>query len=586
MNASPFRRFLELTKPQRWRIFLGVALILAATLLMLPAPWILKLIIDRALPQKDMRFMVELLAAFTGLFILRAWLTLVRNRILQFAAMRIVCDLRIKLFAHLQSLSLRYSDTNQTGRTIGRITQDTSEVYTLTNGFLINIIADSVTVLCVLGFLYWIEWRLALAVTAVLPLFVVNYLHHRKRMRQESRTHRDNWDKVMGFLNERVAAARVIKSFAKEQDEISSFSSGINADYFNYSRIVMRNTKLAVVADLLGSLGALVVLAYGGWLVMQGRMQVGTLVAFNAYITFIFPPIVRFVDLSAIFQRANTSLENIFAMLDTKPEVSDQPGVPVLPVLRGEVEFRDVGFDYDLELPGKGRPRTLSNVSFVIPAGKVVAIVGPSGSGKSTIINLLARFYDVASGAVLVDGHDIRSVTTDSLRKQIGIVLQESVLFSGTLEDNIKYGRPGATREQVLDAATAANAHEFIVKLPDGYATVVGERGSKLSGGQRQRIAIARAILKDPRILIFDEATSALDTQSERLIQQAMERLMKSRTSFIIAHRLSTIQNADIILVMEQGRLAEMGTHAELLSKDGLYSRLHALQFKDPAITG
>lgn len=581
MNASPFRRFLDLTKPQRGPISLGILLILAATLLMLPAPWILKLIIDRALPEKDMSLMLKLLLAFIGLFALRAWLTLLRNRLLQFAAMRVCCDLRIKLFAHLQSLSLRYFDTNQTGRTIGRISQDTGEVYGLTNGFLINIIADSVTVVCVLGFLYWIEWRLALAVTAVLPLFVFNYLHHRKRMRLESRTHRDNWDQVMGFLNERVAAARVVKSFAKEQDEISSFASGINADYFNYSRIVMRNTKLAVVADLLASLGALVVLAYGGWLVMEGRMQVGTLVAFNAYITFIFPPIVRFVDLSTVFQRANTSLENIFSMLDTKPEVADLPGAPALPPLRGKVEFRDVGFDYDLDAPGKGRPRTLTNVSFTIPDGKIVAIVGPSGSGKSTIINLLARFYEVASGAVLVDGHDIRTVTTDSLRKQIGIVLQESVLFSGTLEDNIKYGRPDATREQILDAAHAANAHEFIVKLPDGYGTIVGERGSKLSGGQRQRIAIARAILKDPRILIFDEATSALDTQSERLIQQAMERLMQNRTSFIIAHRLSTIQNADIILVMDQGRLAEMGSHAELLTQGGLYAKLHALQFKD-----
>ncbi|MBC8041024.1 MAG: ABC transporter ATP-binding protein [Opitutaceae bacterium] len=583
MNASPFRRFLALTYPQRWPILLGVVLILAATLLMLPAPWILKLIIDRALPEQNMQLLFQLLIAFTGLFVLRAWLTLLRNRTLQFAAMRIVCDLRIKLFAHLQSLSLRYFDANQTGRTIGRITQDTGEVYNLTNGFLINLIADSVTVLCVLGFLFWIEWHLALAVTAVLPLFVVNYLYHRKRMRKESRAHRDNWDHVMGFLNERVAAARVVKSFAKEQSEISSFADNINADFLNFSRIVMRNTKLSVVADVLGSLGALVVLAYGGWLVMQGRMEVGTLVAFNAYITFVFPPIVRFVDLAALFQRANTSLENIFTMLDTQPEVSDVPGAPALPPLRGEVEFRGVGFDYDLEPPGKGRPRTLSNVSFTIPAGKVVAIVGPSGSGKSTIINLLARFYDAGSGAVLVDGHDIRTVTTESLRKQIGIVLQESVLFSGTLEDNIKYGRPDATREQVLDAAHAANAHEFIVKLPDGYATVVGERGSKLSGGQRQRIAIARAILKDPRILIFDEATSALDTQSERLIQQAMERLMKNRTSFIIAHRLSTIQSADIILVMEQGQLAEMGTHAELLAKGGLYAKLHALQFKDTA---
>ncbi|MFH1499077.1 MAG: ABC transporter ATP-binding protein [Verrucomicrobiota bacterium] len=583
MNPSPFRRFLTLALSQRWSILGGVSLILLATLLMLPAPWILKLIIDRALPENNLRLLMQLLGAFCGLFVLRAWFTLLRNRILQFSAMRLVCDLRIRVFAHLQSLSLRYFDTNQTGRTIARVTQDTNEVYQLTNGFLINLIADSVTVLCVLGFLFWIEWRLALAVTAVLPFFVLNYLYHRKRMRQESRVHRDNWDQVMGFLNERVAAARVIKSFAKEREEVSSFTSGINADYFNFSRVVLRNTKLSVVADLLGSLGALIVLAYGGWLVMQGRMQVGTLVAFNAYITFIFPPIVRFVDLAATFQRANTSLENLFTLLDTKPEVADAPGAPDLPAIRGEVEFREVSFDYELEPPGKGRPRTLSEVSFAIPAGKVVAIVGPSGSGKSTLINLIARFYDVASGAVLIDGHDTRTVTMNSLRGQIGIVLQESVLFSGTLEDNIKYGRPDATREEVLDAAVAANAHEFIAKLPDGYATVVGERGAKLSGGQRQRIAIARAILKDPRILIFDEATSALDTQSERLIQQAMDRLMQNRTSFIIAHRLSTIQNADIILVMDQGRLAESGTHADLLTRGGLYSKLHALQFKDPA---
>ena len=581
MSASPFRRFLGLAKPQRWPIFAGILLILASTLLLLPAPWIFKWIIDVALPHKDLRFLVQLLLAFTGLFLLRIWLTLARTRILQFAAMRIVCDLRIKLFTHLQSLSLRYFDANQTGRTIGRITLDTGEVYNLTNGFLINLIADSVTVACVLGFLYWIEWRLALAVTAVLPLFVVNYLYHRGRMRQESRTHRDNWDNVIGFLNERVAAARVVKSFATEPTEISSFAEGINADYFNFSRIVMRNSKLAIVADLLGSLGALLVLGYGGWLVIQGRMEVGTLVAFNAYITFIFPPIVRFVDLNAIFQRANTSLENVFAMLDTQPEVADLPAAATLPPLRGEVEFRDVSFDYDLDLPGMGRPRTLSNVSFTIPAGRVVAIVGPSGSGKSTLINLLARFYDAASGAVLVDGHDVCSVTTESLRRQIGIVLQESVLFSGTLEDNIKYGRPDATREQILAAAEAANAHEFIIQLPDGYATVVGERGASLSGGQRQRIAIARAIIKEPRILIFDEATSALDTQSERLIQQAMERLMQHRTSFIIAHRLSTIQNADLILVMDQGHLVETGSHAELLAHGGLYAHLHALQFKD-----
>jgi subfamily B ATP-binding cassette protein MsbA len=436
-------------------------------------------------------------------------------------------------------------------------------------------------VLGVLGFLFWVEWRLTLAVTLVLPFFIFNYLYNRRRMREESRVHRDNWDKVVGFLQERVAAARVVKAFTREAAETNAFAGGINADYFHYSNIVMRNTRLSVVADVLGSLGGVIVLGYGGWLVMQGAMRIGTLVAFNAYIVFVFPPIVRFVDLAAVLQRANTALENMWALLDMRPEVADRPDAAVLPPIRGEVEFRHVSFDYELEPPGAGRPRTLTDVNFRIPAGKTVAIVGPSGSGKSTIVNLVARFYDVASGQVLVDGHDVRAVAVESLRRQIGIVLQENVLFSGTLEDNIRYGRAGATREEIRAAAEAANAHEFIVELADGYTTVVGERGAKLSGGQRQRIAIARAILRDPRILIFDEATSALDTHSEQLVQRAMEKLMSGRTSFVIAHRFSTIQQADLILVMDQGRLAELGTHDELLGLRGLYAKLHSLQFPE-----
>ena len=583
MNRSPFRRFLGLCRPHAAKISLGVGLILAATLLTLPAPWILKLIIDKALPQKDLSLLARLLALFSALFILRAWLTMVRNRVLQNAAMRLVCDLRIRLFAHLQTLSLRYYDRTHTGQTVSRISQDTGEVYNLTNGFLINLIADSVTVVAVAGFLFYVDWRLAAATCAVMPLFVFNYLYNRRRMREESRTHRQNWDRVMGFLHEKVSSARVIKSFVREEGEITTFSSGINADFLNYSRIVMRNTKLAVIADLLGSVGALIVLGYGGLLVVRGEMGVGTLVAFNAYIAFVFPPIVRFVDLATVFQRAITGLENVFALLDTKPEVADLPGAGPLPPLRGDVEFRRVSFDYDVEASRPGGPRTLRDVSFSVRAGQVAAIVGPSGSGKSTIINLLARFYDPASGEVLADGHDLRRATADSFRRQIGIVLQENILFSGTLEDNLRYGKPEASREEIIAAATVANAHEFIVKLPDGYSTVVGERGAQMSGGQRQRIAIARAIIKNPRILIFDEATSALDLASERLIQQAMERVMRGRTTFVIAHRLSTVQKADLILVMDQGRLAERGTHVELLALGGIYARLHALQFVETA---
>ncbi len=582
-QPTPFERALKLIRPQFGPITLGVFLILLASAVTLPAPWILKLVIDDALPARDLHRLGAYLAVFTLLFVARSLLTLWRNRVLQYAAMRVTCDLRISLFRHLQSLSLRYFDANQTGKVISRVTQDTGELYNLTNNFLINLIADSVTVVGVLAFLFWVEWRLALGVTLVLPFFAINYLYNRRKMKQEARVHRDNWDNVVGFLQERVAAARVVKSFGREAAESDAFADGINADYFNFSKLVMRNTRLGVIADALGSLGGLIVLGFGGWLVIEGRMQVGTLVAFNAYIVYVFPPIVRFVDLAAVFQRANTALENIFAVFDTRPEVVDDAEKPALPApTRGEVEFARVSFDYDLEPPGKGRPRTLTDVSFRVPPGLMVAIVGPSGSGKTTLINLLARFYDPASGEIRVDGHEIRSVAIESLRSQIGIVLQDNVLFSGTLEDNIKYGRPDATREQILDAARTANADEFIAKLPDGYSTVVGERGARLSGGQRQRVAIARAILKDPRILIFDEATSALDTQSERLIQQAMECLMKGRTTFVIAHRLSTIQRADLILVMDAGRLVESGRHDELVGRGGLYSKLHALQFQEP----
>lgn len=571
---------MEFARPHRARLVAGGALVAATVVLSFPGPWILKLLIDEALPRHDKRRFALLLIAFGALFLLRGVLILFRNRVLQFTAMRLVCDLRIRLFSHLQSLSLRYFDANQTGKISSRITQDTNEVYQLTNGFLINFISDSITLVFVLGVLFCVQWRLALAVSVLLPLFALNYARNRQHMKEESRIHRDNWDGVSGFLTERLAAARVVKAFAREEAESRAFARAINADYLNYSRIVMRNTRMAVSAELLGGVGALIVLGYGGWLVLSGAMPIGTLIAFNAYIAYIFPPIVRFVDIGEVMQRAQTAIENISALLDTTPEIVDRPGAISLPSVRGDVEFRQVCFNYETGNPRAGRPQTLRDIQFHIPAGCTVAIVGPSGAGKSTIINLVARFYDVDSGQVLIDGHDVRDVTLESLRSQIGIVLQENVLFSGTLEDNIRYGRPDASRDDVHAAALAANVHEFAVGLPEGYDTLIGERGARLSGGQRQRIAIARAILRDPRILIFDEATSALDAQSEKLVQDAMDRLLRGRTAFIIAHRLSTIRRADVILAFERGRLVEMGSHDRLRSAGGLYARLLGLQLQ------
>ncbi|RXK56947.1 ABC transporter ATP-binding protein [Oleiharenicola lentus] len=573
-------RALALCRPFAGRLALGAGLIVLGTAFTLPAPWLFKLLLDEALPRRDSRLLLVLLVAAVLLLVARALLTLVRNRLLQTVAMRLVCDLRIRVFAHLQTVSLRYFDRARTGETVAKICQDTGELYNLTNGLLINLVADTVTVLAVLVFLFWVEWRLALAACVVLPLFVLNYLHHRERMQAESRTHRQHWDKVVGFLNERIANPRVIKAFGREAGEVAEFASGINADYFNYSAVVMRNTKLSVVADTLAAVGGAVVLGYGGWLVMDEAMAPGTLVAFNAYLALVFPPLVRFVDLAAIFHRAFTGLENVFALLDLQPEVKDAPGARGLDPVRGEVRFERVGFDY--RGGGSREVRAaLTDVSLVARPGESIALVGPSGSGKSTLVALLARFYDPTHGRILIDGVDLRELSLASLRRLIAIVPQENVLFSGTIEDNLRYGRPAAPRDTIVAAAQAASAHDFILQLPDGYSTLVGERGAQLSGGQRQRIAIARALLVDPRILIFDEATSALDTVSERAIQDAMTRISAGRTVFSIAHRLSTVQNADRILVLDAGRIVESGTHADLLAHGGLYAHLHALQFRD-----
>jgi subfamily B ATP-binding cassette protein MsbA len=382
----------------------------------------------------------------------------------------------------------------------------------------------------------------------------------------------------MSFLHERIASTRLVRAFAMEGVEVESFEKRIEADFTNFNRISWRTTLLTVGADFISGIGLFVVLAYGSWLVMQpdGGLSIGQLTAFLFYLGLLYAPITRIVDSNAIRQQAATSLEKIFALLDTQPHIPKNDSLPALPPIVGEVRFEDVSFAY--------RPQhtTLHSLNFVVPPGEMFALVGPSGSGKSTLITLLARFYDPTSGRILIDGKNIRDFNVHSLRRQIGIVMQENILFSGTIADNIRYGRPEATNAEMIQAARAAHADEFISQLTHGYETWLGERGVQLSGGQRQRIAIARMVLKNPRILILDEATSALDTESERLVQAALESLMEKRTSIVIAHRLSTIVKADRILVLDQGRVVEEGKHQELLRANGLYSRLHNPHFPTP----
>jgi subfamily B ATP-binding cassette protein MsbA len=498
---------------------------------------------------------------------------------MQITGMRVTCDLRVAIFSHMQKLSLKFYEERQTGRIIARVTEDAGAMHTLVTGASVSILGDLTTAAGVFIWLFYLNWKLALVSVLVVPLFLFNYKFHKRRMRLDSRRHRRNWHQVMGFLNERIANNRVVRAFATEAEEEDIFRGGISADYYNFNKVQWRNTLLLAAAEFLSGVGQLIALSFGAWLIVSGsdHFTTGDLFAFLGYLGLLFTPIVRVVEANAVIEKGVTAMEKIFAILDTKPHIPENDSLPAFPRMKGKVEFRDVSFGYRI---GQA---TLDRVSFTIQPGEMIALVGPSGAGKSTIITLLSRFYDPTSGEVLIDDQPITKYNVYTVRRQVGIVMQDNILFSGTLAENIRYGRPDATDEEVIAAAKAANAHEFISQLRQGYESRVGERGVSLSGGQRQRVAIARVLLKDPRILILDEATSALDSQSEKLIQDATEKLMHNRTAIVIAHRLSTVVNANRILVMEKGRVVDVGSHAELLSRPGLYRDLYQLQFSERA---
>jgi subfamily B ATP-binding cassette protein MsbA len=516
-----------------------------------------------------------LVALFALLLTLRAVALLTRNHLMQITGMRATCDVRVAIFSHLQKLSLRFYEERQTGRVVARVTEDGGAMHQLVTSASVSLFGDLTQALGVLVLLFFYNWVLALIALLTVPLFLFNYVWHRRRMRLESRKHRRHWSRVVGFLNERIANNRVVRAFATEELEEDFFRGGIQGDFTNFNRVTWRNTLLSTIADFISGIGSLLALALGAVFILQGRFTTGDLFAFLMYLTMLYGPIVRVFDANAIIQAGVTSMERIFAILDTRPHIPDNDALPEFPRMLGRVEFRGVSFAYRI---GQA---TLEEVSFRIEPGEMVALVGPSGAGKSTVITLLARFYDPTRGEVLIDGQPIVDFNVHSVRRQIGIVMQDNILFSGSIEDNIRYGRPDATRDEVIAAAQAANCHEFIVRQKNGYDARVGERGMTLSGGQRQRLAIARVLLRDPRILILDEATSALDTQSERLIQDAMEKLMRHRTALVIAHRLSTVVNASRILVMDHGRIVDSGRHDELLARPGLYRELYRLQFKE-----
>ncbi len=569
-------RYLRPYRPQ----LMGVgAIILLFTACSLAFPRLMGFIIDATTRPNGWSEIIKWLSLYVAILVIRSLAQMTRNYLIQRTGMRVTCDLRVQIFAHLQKLSLKFYDERQTGRIVGRIIDDSTAIHTLVTGASVTLFTDLLTAAGVLIWLFCLNWELAIPSVILAPLLIVNHQWHRRRMRVESRRHIRHWYRILGFVNERVANNRIIRAFGTEDAEARIFRDDIEGDYTNFNRIQWRNTLLTTMAEYLSGLGQFIALGVGALLLClhQKDFTPGRLFAFLSYLTMLYTPIVNVVAANAVIQKGVTAMEKVFALLDTRPHIPDNDALPAFPRMQGKVEFRDVSFGYRI---GQA---TLDRVSFTVAPGEMIALVGPSGAGKSTIITLLARFYDPTSGQVFIDDRAITGFNVQSVRRQVGIVMQDSILFSGTIAENIRYGRSSATEDEVIAAARAANAHDFIAQFKNGYESRVGERGVSLSGGQRQRIAIARVLLKDPRILILDEATSALDSHSEKLIQDATEKLMRHRTSIVIAHRLSTVVNATRILVMEKGRIVATGRHAELLAKPGLYRDLYQLQFADRA---
>ncbi|NKQ37680.1 MAG: ABC transporter ATP-binding protein [Chloroflexi bacterium] len=576
-SLQTFRRIFAYVKPYRgWFIFSAITLVFSA-LLGLVLPLVIGSVVDVVLVDGDLGQLNRIILFLFVIFIVQAIFSFMHRLSLAFVGERAIADIRIDLFTHLQSLSLRFYDDTRTGSIISRLTNDISQLQTAVTDNLMALLRQGITLIGAVILLFWLNWQLTLIILIGIPIITLTMVVLGRQIRKASKQVQDALAESANVAEETTSGVRIVKSFAREQYEIGRYTNKV-MDIFEAAMVKAKiSAVLAPIIGFLAFTSITLTLWIGSYQVVNGNLTAGGLVAYLVYTMMVAAPIASLAGLYAQFQSALGATERVFTIMDMEPDIQNRPDAYPLPPVTGQVTFEKVDFDYVPSAP------VLHQVSFQAEPGQVVALVGPSGAGKSTLISLIPRFYDVADGRITIDGHDVRDMQLLSLRRQIGIVPQETTLFSDTVYENIRYGKLEATEAEIETAAKAANAHDFILnELPDGYATLVGERGVKLSGGQRQRVAIARAILKDPRILILDEATSSLDSESEALVQEALERLMHGRTSFVIAHRLSTVLNADTILVLDRGRIVEQGSHDELiLSQDGLYFRLYSMQFKE-----
>ncbi len=573
MKTSPVLRLRFAVKPYIPQILLSMINLLVLTSLGLYVPRVIRDVIDQGLTVGKTGFLIQSALVLLGLGLTTAALNSFQRYISEWIGGHIGYDLRNKMYDHIQQMSFSYHDHAQTGQLISRCIEDVRAVQNFIGGAVVELVQLIFLLFGAMGIMLAANWKLTLI--AIIPIFPMVWMTFDFGNRITALFFRV--DNVLGDLSarlqENVTGVQVVRAFAREDYEIKRFDE-VNKQYFQARLAVIGNWAIVMpTTDFFVTLCTILILWFGGNMVLQGQLSVGELVAFNAYVLMLANPAQQLTGLVNAAGEASAGAQRVLEVLDTPPAIAAPSDAKKLPVLRGEVEFRGVTLKYQDE-----KKDSLTDIQLRVAPNQLIALIGTTGSGKTSLVNLIPRFYDVSEGAVLVDGADVRAVDLVSLRRQIGLVLQTSLLFSDSIRENIAYGRPDATEDEILAAARAAQAHEFIMTFEKGYDTMVGERGVTLSGGQRQRVAIARALLMDPRILILDDSLSSVDTQTEKLIQEALDRLMEGRTTFVIAHRLSTVRRADMIVVMDKGCIVEVGTHDDLLARGGLYKEIHDLQ--------
>ena len=568
-----FKRLLLLTKPYRSQLVVATICMVMVSGLASAQAYMIKPLLDEIFVNKDRWLLNVFPLVLIMVFLLKGVFNYLAVSLLDTIGQKIIRDIRKKIFVHIHTLPISFFHNTPTGELIARVVSDATLIQVAVSRALVGVFKDLFQVIGLVGVVFYLNWKLALASFVFLPISFVPVAHFSKKFRKLSTTNMQTVAQVSNLMHETITGHRIVKAFGMEQYEAKRFADTIDRLFTVIAKDIRMNSLQSPMMEFLGGLGITAVIWYGGHQVITGQSTPGIFFAFVTSMIMIYNPIKGVSNINSPVQQGLAAADRIFTLLDTQPAIQDKSEAITLPPFREAIAFNNVTFSYD------GKHPVLREINLKVRRGEVIALVGTSGGGKTSLVNLIPRFFDVDSGSVTIDGHDLRDVTMKSLRDQIAIVSQQTILFNDTIKNNIAYGDPDRPMEEIIAAARAAHALDFINVFPDGFDTLIGESGARLSGGQQQRLSIARALLKNAPILILDEATSALDTESEREVQTALENLMKDRTTFVIAHRLSTIRNADRIIVIQEGRIVEEGKHEELLAANGAYTTLHSLQF-------